>query len=115
MPGFTTLMARMAVETAVGLGIDLLLVLDAYFAVGPVFLVLKTAGDAEGRRLLHLVTRAKSNAVAYEDPPPKTERLGAPRKYGDKLKLYDLFTERRDQFRETTVEIYKKRETVLFL
>jgi len=111
----TTLMARLAVETAIELGVHAILVLDAYFAVGPVFLILKTAVDAEGRRLLHLVTRAKSNVVAFEDPPPKTGRRGAPRKYGDKLKLSALFTERRDQFREATVEIYNNRKTVLLL
>lgn len=65
--------------------------------------------------MLHLVTRAKSNVVAFEDPPPKTGRRGAPRKYGDKLKLSALFTERRDQFREATVEIYNNRKTVLLL
>ncbi len=111
----TTLMARLAVETAINLGVHAVLVLDAYFAVGPVFLVLKDAVDAEGRRLLHLVTRAKNNVVSYEDPPPKGGRRGPPRKYGDKLKLSTLFTERHEQFRETSIEIYNKRKTVLLL
>jgi hypothetical protein len=62
-------------------------VLDAYFAVGPVFKILKKVVDADGRRLVHIVTRAKSNAVAYDDPPAQTGGRGRPRKYGPKLKL----------------------------
>ena len=89
--------------------------LDAYFAVGPVFLVLRELTDSVGQRLAHLVTRAKSNVVAYEDPPPKTAGRGAPRKYGNKLKLMSLFKHRRKDFQQTTLEIYKEKKTILFL
>ncbi|MCP4755807.1 MAG: transposase [Proteobacteria bacterium] len=111
----TTLMASMAVDLAAGLTGGAILVLDAYFSVGPVFLVLKAATDSGGKRLIHLVTRAKSNVVAYEDPPPKTGGRGRPRKYGAKLKLYGLFAEMRDRFEEATVEIYNRRKTIRFL
>jgi len=36
------------------------LVLDAYFAVGPVFAFLKQAKDAAGQPLVHIVTREKA-------------------------------------------------------
>jgi hypothetical protein len=111
----TTLMASMAGNLALSLGINCLLVLDAYFAVGPVFLLLSRVTDAEGERLVHIVTRAKSNAVAYEDPPPKTGRRGRPRKYGPKLKLSKLFSDCADCFRQCNITLYGRRKTVSFL
>ena len=64
-------MATMAADIVVVMGKRCLLLLDAYFAVGPVFKILKKVVDADGQRLVHVVTRAKSNAVAYGDPPPE--------------------------------------------
>ena len=87
----TTLMAFMAGEVIKGICAPCLLVLDAYFAVGPVFRMIKQVVGEQGQRLEHIVTRAKSNVVAYEDPPPKTGRRGAPRKYGKKISLTSLF------------------------
>jgi hypothetical protein len=82
-------MATMAADLVVGMGKRCLLVLDAYFAVGPVFKVLRKAVDAKGQRLVHIVTRAKCNAVAYDGPPAKTGGRGRPRKYGPKLNRKD--------------------------
>lgn len=42
------------------------------FAVGPVFRILRQTLDGQGNRLIHVITRAKSNVVAYEDPRPGT-------------------------------------------
>ena len=39
---------------------------------------MKKTLDDQGERLIHLVTRAKSNVVAYLDPPSKTGRPGRP-------------------------------------
>ena len=111
----TTLMAAMAADLTTVCGINCLLVLDAYFAVGPVFLLLSRVTDAEGWRLIHIVTRAKSNAVAYEDPPPRTGRRGRPREYGTKLKLAKLFDDFSDRFRQVDIELYGKCKTVSFL
>jgi len=105
-------MAAMAVDLSKGLGSECIVVLDAYFAVGPVFLVLKEALQESGQRLAHVVTRAKSNVVAYEDPPPRTGRPGAPKKYGAKLKLRDLFEQRADSFRKAKVDIYGNSKTI---
>jgi hypothetical protein len=108
-------MAAMAVDLVKGLNRECIIVLDAYFAVGPVFLILQTLINSNGQRLVHLVTRAKSNVVGYEDPPPKTGRKGRPKKYGKKLKLIKLFENRLNEFQEATIEIYKEKKTVLFL
>jgi hypothetical protein len=109
----TTLMASMAGEVVKGICAPCLLVLDAYFAVGPVFLMLKQVVDDQGQRLAHMVTRAKSNVVAYADPPPRTGRRGAPRKYGKKISLTSLF-DQRDLFQEVVLDISQERKTVLF-
>ncbi len=78
-------MAAMAVDLVKGLNRECILVLDAYFAVGPVFLILKSLINSNGQRLVHIVTRAKRSFVGYKDPPPKTGKQGRPKKYGKKV------------------------------
>ena len=108
-------MAAMASELVSTVGKECIIVLDAYFAVGPVFLILGQVLDDSGHRLLHLVTRAKRNVVGYQSPPPKTGRPGRPREYGAKLKLMDLFETMDESFDKVSVEIYGQCEEVSFL
>lgn len=108
-------MATMAADLVVVMGKRCLLMLDAYFAVGPVFKILKKVVDADGQRLVHIVTRAKSNAVAYGDPPPETGGRGRPRKYGPKLKLMAMFESQAVAFEQTVIELYGCCKTVSFL
>jgi len=105
----------MAADLVSSIGRKCLLVLDAYFAVGPVFLIVKNVVDIEGRRLVHIVTRAKKNVVGYTDPPAKTGGRGRPRKYGDKLGLMTLFDARASEFEQTAIEVYGRCRTVSFL
>lgn len=107
-------MATMAAELVCSVGKGGIIVLDAYFAVGPVFLILKQAVDDTGKRLVHIVTRAKSNVVGYQKPPPKTGGAGRPRIYGAKLKLMDLFETMAENFEQTTIELYGQSKTVCF-
>lgn len=108
-------MAAMAADLVVVMGKRCLLVLDAYFAVGPVFKLLKKVVDADGQRLVHVVTRAKSNVVGYEPPPVKTGGRGRPRKYGPKLKLTALFESRAEAFDHAAIELYGCCKSVSFL
>jgi hypothetical protein len=108
-------MASMAVDLVQGLNRECIIVLDAYFAVGPVFLILQSLLNSQGQRLVHIVTRAKSNVVGYEDPPPKSGRKGRPKKYGKKVKLIKLFENKLNEFQEATIEIYREKKTVFFL
>jgi len=108
-------MAAMVAEMVSVVGKRCIIVLDAYFAVGPVFLILRQILDDSGNHLLHIVTRAKSNVVGYQDPPPKTGRPGRPRKYGLKLNLMGLFETMAESFEQTTIEIYGQYEEVSFL
>jgi len=66
-----------------------------------VFAILKQVRDDAGRRLVHIVTRAKSNVVAFSDAPPKTGGRGRPRTYGDKLKLIELFDTQNLRFEQS--------------
>lgn len=62
-----------------------LLVADAYYASRKVILPLRAAGH-------QLVSRARTNAVAYRPAPvPTTRRRGRPRRYGGRVKLRTLF------------------------
>ena len=111
----TTLMATMATDLVAIMDKRCLLALDAYFAVGPVFKIVKKALDANGRQLVHIVTRAKSNAVAYDNPPGKTGARGRPRKYGSKLKLMALFESRAAAFEQIDIDLYGSCKSVSFL
>ncbi len=111
----STLMASMALDFISVSNMNSLIVLDAYFSVGPVFQALNQAVDVSDNRLAHVITRAKKNVVAYTEPPPKTGKPGAPRKYGDKLKLMDIFAERKDQFIKASLELYGQSRPISFL
>ncbi len=111
----TNLMATMSVELVNCLNAKCIIVLDAYFAVGPVFWVLKDAVNTNKERLVHIVTRAKSNVAGYQDPPSKTVGRGRPRKYGKKLKLMNMFEEMQDRFQKTTIDLYGQQKTMCFL
>ena len=63
---------------------QVLLVADAYYASGKVITPLLDQGH-------HLISRAKSNAVAYLPvPEPQRRGKGRPRVYGQKVRLKDL-------------------------
>lgn len=70
---------------ASSLGKPVILVADAYYATRKVVHPLLAAGH-------HLVTRVRSNAVAYRPAsPPKEPRRGRKRVYGAKVRLRDLW------------------------
>jgi Transposase DDE domain len=63
---------------------------DAYYASGKIIKGVFDQGN-------HLVTRAKSNAVAYEQHQPKEKKgRGRPKKYGKKTTLKSLFKQQGD-------------------
>jgi hypothetical protein len=91
-------------------------VADAYYATGKIVRGLLAQGN-------HLVTRVKSNSVAWypaTPPPPNRPRpKGRPRKYGKKIKVASLL-KNADRLQETTSPVYgeknvKIRFTVAYL
>ena len=82
------------------------LVADAYYASAHVILPLLKAGQ-------HLITSAKSNAVAYEPAEiPRAPRKGRPRQYGRKLQLKHLFDDE-SAFTEAASPVYGERNVTL--
>jgi hypothetical protein len=83
-------------EVVHGLGI---VVADAYYANRGFLTALRAVQ-------LHFIGKVRSNAVAYELPPPRRPgKRGRPRTRGDKVKLRELF-DKPQLFREATVELY---------
>ena len=74
-----TLLQTVSIETS------FYFVADAYYAAGKVVKGLLKQGH-------HLLSRVKSNAVAYQpaEPPRAKRKRGAPRRYGKKIKVKSL-------------------------
>jgi hypothetical protein len=88
------------------------LILDAFFAVGPVFLTARSAAGA----CMHILTRAKKNVVAYLPAPPKEKgKRGPDPIYGEKLKLMSLFDSCVFPFSTMPSQVYNTVETVKYL
>ncbi len=103
----------MTLEIAKCHGQLILLVLDAYFAVAPVFALAASLWSiAHQAPWVTLIVRAKNNYVAYFpalSAPANTR--GRPRQYGDKIALTEVF-DHRHLFTTTTCELYGNIEEV---
>jgi len=110
-PTVVTRMARLLLATAQQMGCPGYAVLDAYFAVGPTFLILRECLTEDGNQLVHLITRAKKSTAAYFVPDPGEERF----RDAENVQLKTLF-ERPDAVEFHTVEIslYGKTTTISY-
>jgi hypothetical protein len=92
--------------SSLGIALPAYLVADAYYASAKIILPLLKAGQ-------HLVTAAKTNAVAYEPAEkPRFPRRGRRRVYGRKVKLKQLFDDD-TLFTEAISPIYGERNVTL--
>jgi len=84
-------------------------VADAYYASGKIVRGLLAHGN-------HLVTRVKSNSVAYfpatPPPPHRPRRRGRPAKYGKKIKVAALLKET-DQLQQAPSPVYGEKCVIL--
>jgi hypothetical protein len=104
----TTYLVRVAGRLAREMRQPAILVLDAFFAARSVFEVAASEGG-----LLHILTRAKKNVVAYLPPlQPQQKKRGRPKKYGEKLKLQTLFDAWKERFETGQAEVYGRTEMV---
>jgi len=93
-----------------------ILLLDAYFTTGEAFKHAEQVNKEHTTNLITLITRAKANIVAFEEPEvPKKRGRGQPRKYGKKIQLKKLFVEMADAFVTVTLNLYGKKESVKYL
>ncbi|MGB6853615.1 MAG: transposase [Thermoanaerobaculia bacterium] len=80
-----------------------ILVADTYYASAKVIRPLLEQGH-------HLVTRVRSNAVAYRTPPtPRPRRRGRPRRYGEKVQLKDLLLDPDAPFTTAPSPVYDEK------
>lgn len=83
-------------------------VADAYYASGKIVRGLLAHGN-------HLVTRVKSNSVAYflaTPPPHRPRRRGRPAKYGNKIKVAALLKQE-DQLQKAPSPVYGEKGVIL--
>ena len=81
---------------------------DAYYASGKIVRGLLAHGN-------HLVTRVKSNSVAYSPatlPPLRPRRRGRPAKYGKKIKVAALLKQE-DQLQQAPSPVYGEKDVIL--
>ena len=106
----------MAQTVAQNMGEKGYLVLDAFFATGPVFNEAAKEIDGE-RNLIHILTRSKKNVVAYLPYTGPQKPSGRRRVYGAKLKLMKLFDSSswEKQFQTMKTTVYQKQETIRYL
>ena len=103
----------MALAMAMRHAQPIVLILDAYFAVAPVFALAASLWSmAHHVPWVSLIVRAKNNYVAYfpvQAEPEKTR--GRPRRYGDKIALMEVF-DHRHLFTTVTCQLYGQAEEV---
>ena len=85
-----------------------LLLLDRLYPSAEALRVLN-AWNATHSARVDIVSRLKSNAVAWKDAPERIPgQRGRPRKKGDKLKLWELFETKRAEFQKEILKIRGK-------
>jgi len=93
-----------------------IILLDAFFTSGDAFNAVEQVNNELGTHGLTLITRAKANTVAFEEPEvPKKRGRGQPRKYGKKITFKSVFKGMGDAFVTATLNLYGKNETVQYL
>jgi hypothetical protein len=104
---------QMALDFAIKHDLKSVFVLDAFFPGKLVFMLASSVYSIKDRSpLLTLIIRAKKNCVAYFEAEVPEKRLpGHPRKYGEKIKVVDLF-DLRDLFKRVECTVYGKVEMV---
>ncbi len=105
-----TLMLNMAAKSVEKTG-EALLVLDAFFPVKDTFNMAAKCIDGYGNRLLHIITRAKSNYVAFKVQYGENGELIK----GCRLKLKKLFEKRKDEFVTKEIVTYGKKHKISYL
>jgi hypothetical protein len=94
---------------SLGLNQPFYFVADAYYASGKVVRGLLAQGN-------HLVTRVKSNSVAFfpatPPPPHRPRRQGRPAKYGKKIKIATLLKQT-DRLQEAPSPVYGEKGVIL--
>ena len=98
---------RNTCEAAAVLARHAYLLADRYFLTIPALRILNEYNRKSPYRI-DLITKAKKNIIAYEEPKKSTRNRGRPRLKGSSIKISTLFESRKKQFRKTTAMMYGK-------
>lgn len=111
-----TRIIQTALDISIRNGIPGILILDAYFPAGVAFKLSNSVWSiALKQPLMTLIIRAKKNYVAYLPADNnKNKGPGRPKKYGEKIKLMEVF-DQEQLFQKVACTIYDKTEEVLIL
>ena len=89
--------------------------LDRYFLTVPALRKLNQLNAGTKGKRLELVTKAKRNCIAYEEPVAEPiKKRGRPKKKGDTVYLWKQFTEDPDSFPDAFVSIYGRNQSVRY-
>jgi hypothetical protein len=91
-----------------------IIVLDRLFLSVNALIACMKHINKTGEWMLHIVTKAKSTAVAYEEPTV-TKGKGRPRKKGKAITLWTLFDSKIAEFVQLQVKIYNEIQTVSYM
>jgi hypothetical protein len=113
----STRLLHMALDFVKHQGTPAFLVLDAFFSSATVFELANSCWSTQRKQpLLYVLTRAKKSYIAYLIPSPPTRPTpGRPRKYGERVKLYEVFKTYQTQFIEDSCQVYGHVETLSYL
>lgn len=111
-----TRLVQMALDFALERSQRSILTLDAFFSVAAVFTLADSVWSVACKApLVTILVRAKKNYVAYFPAErPDNPGSGRPRKYGDKIKLYEVF-DSIHLFEHTQCQVYGSLEDVAYL
>lgn len=87
--------------------------LDRYFMSVPALKELNRQ-NAVNKHKVDIITRAKSSVVAYRPLFGMPQKVGRPRKKGDKIKLSELFETKCSEFSRARMMLYGKRQRILY-
>ena len=109
-----TRIVKMAIDFAHTNSLPITLVLDAFFPSGKVFKLANSLWSIDHHApLVNLIVRAKKNYVGYfEFDPSQYKGWGPFPKYGDRIKLLEVF-DHVQFFKEIECIVYGKLETIL--
>jgi hypothetical protein len=108
-------MAEMFGKAAFSIKKPLIGVCDAYFFSRKMLETIKGFVDGKGKQMVHIITRAKKNAVGYM-PPGKQggKKRGRPRMYGKRVSISRIFRYRKAAFVTTKLNLYGRETEVKY-
>lgn len=109
-------MIKLLGRTAQYMGEPIISPLDAYFSKCTAFETASALLMPDGRRSVHIVTRAQDNYVAFVPPSrPDSPQIGRPLEYGKKIALRNMLESNQDKAVETTMTLYGKKTKVKYV